>query len=150
MKNMLDHMAYRWMVHRPSPTMFTKQAIAITTAAGGGMKPTLRDMTDSLSYWGVGKIWTYGKAVRAIDWNGVPAGIKRSIDRDVARLSEKIGAGGSAVVPSGDIQRRFRLLRMAYKLHSLSPLDYEYWGVHGWLGKTRPWDTVDRTPEDLK
>ncbi len=150
MKNMLDHMAYRWMVHRPSPTMFTKQAIAITTAAGSGMKPTLKDMTDSLSYWGVGRIWTYGKAVRAIHWDGVSPHMKRNIDREVVRLSQKIGAGGSAVVPSADIRRRFHLLRMAYQVRGLSPLDHEYWGVQGWLGKTRPWDTVDRTPEDLK
>lgn len=147
MKNLLDHLAYRWMVHRPSPTMFTKQALAITTAAGGGMKPALCDMTDSLSYWGVGRIWTYGKAVRALEWDGVSAGVKRSIDRDVARLSEKIGASGSAVVPSGDVQRRFLLLRMANKIHGLSPLDREYWGVRGWLGSERPWDLVDRTPE---
>lgn len=150
MKNMLDHMAYRWMVHRPSPTMFTKQALAITTAAGGGMKTTLKDMTDSLSYWGVGKIWTYGKAVRATDWQHVSSRMKQCIDRDVAYLSDKIGAGGSAVVPSVDVQRKFYLFRMMNKVRGLSPIDREYWGVQGWLSKTRPWNLVDRTPEDLK
>ena len=150
MKNFLDHLAYRWMVHRPSPTMFTKSALAITTAAGGGMKPTLQDMTDSLSYWGVGKIWTYGKAVRSMGWEGVPVHIKCKIDRDVAHLARKIGASGCAVVPSREIQRKFQLMRMLHKGSFLTKSDHEYWGVRGWLDGVRPWDTVDRTPEDLK
>lgn len=150
MKNFLDHLAYRWMVHRPSPTMFTKSALAITTAAGGGMKETLADMTHSLSYWGIGKIWTYGKAVRSLGWEGVSLRTRRSIDRDVARLTQKIGAGGSAVVPSGDVQRRFHVMRYIQKASMMTPLDHEYWGVRGWLDRVRPWDTVDRTPEDLK
>ena len=38
MKNFLDHYGYRWMVHRPEERMFRKQAVCISTAAGGGMK----------------------------------------------------------------------------------------------------------------
>ncbi len=150
MKNFLDHMAYRWMLHRPSPTMFTKSALIITTAAGGGMKSTIQDMADSLSYWGVGKIWTYGKAVRSIGWEGVSPRVKQSIDRDVIRLSDKIGRGGSAVVPSASVQQKFYLMRMAHKLTKTKQIDREYWGAQGWLDKLRPWDDVNRTPEDVR
>lgn len=149
MKNFLDHLAYRWMIHRPSPTMFTKSALAITTAAGGGMKSTLKDMTDSLSYWGVGKIWTYGKAVYALEWGHVPEHIKKAIDRDVKRLSDKIGQGGSAAVPTAAMQRKFHAMRIFHKAVLLSQLDREHWGINGWLDKERPWDTVTRVPEDL-
>ena len=38
MKNFLDHYGYRWLVHRPDERMFKKQAVCISTAAGGGMK----------------------------------------------------------------------------------------------------------------
>lgn len=150
MKNFLDHFAYRWIVHRPSPTMFTKSALAITTAAGGGMKSALKDMTDSLSFWGVGKIWTYGKAVYATNWDGVPARTRKAIDRDVIRLADKIGQGGCAAVPSAAQQSKFHAMRMMNKVKPLSALDREYWGVQGWLDDVRPWDTVDRTPEDLR
>ena len=40
MKVLLDHYGYRWMVHRPEGQMFRKQAVCISTAAGGGMKST--------------------------------------------------------------------------------------------------------------
>ena len=42
MKNLLDHYGNIWMVHRPQKEMFKKQAIIIATAAGGGMKTTIR------------------------------------------------------------------------------------------------------------
>jgi hypothetical protein len=32
MKNFLDHQGHRWMVHRPRPEMFHKQAVCISTA----------------------------------------------------------------------------------------------------------------------
>lgn len=47
MKTFLDHYGYRWMVHRPEEKMFRKQAVCISTAAGGGMKSTNKDMADS-------------------------------------------------------------------------------------------------------
>lgn len=43
-------------------------ALVISTAAGGGMKSTNKDIMDSLNFWGVGKIFTYGKAVTAVNW----------------------------------------------------------------------------------
>lgn len=54
MKSFLDHFGCRWMLHRPSPSMFTKRALLLTTAAGGGMRRTLQDLQDSMNFWGVG------------------------------------------------------------------------------------------------
>lgn len=47
MKAFLDHYGYRWMLHRPEESMFHKQAVCISTAAGAGMKSTNKDMADS-------------------------------------------------------------------------------------------------------
>ena len=56
MKAFLDHYGYRWMVHRPEPAMFHKQAVCVATAAGAGMR-SMRDMQDSLFFWGVPKVY---------------------------------------------------------------------------------------------
>ena len=37
----LAHFGTWWVVHRPMPEMSGKQAVAISTAAGGGMKSTV-------------------------------------------------------------------------------------------------------------
>ena len=59
MKAFLDHFGYRFLVHRPDEKMFAKQAICISTAAGAGMKNTIKDMADS-TFWNA-KGWTKGK-----------------------------------------------------------------------------------------
>ena len=43
MMSFLDHFGTWWVVHRPLPDMAKKQAVVISTAAGGGMKSTARD-----------------------------------------------------------------------------------------------------------
>ncbi len=44
MKSFLDHYGYRWVPHCPEEKMFHKQAVCISTAAGGGIKNTNKDM----------------------------------------------------------------------------------------------------------
>lgn len=53
MKAFLDHMAFRAMVHRPEASMFSKQAVCISTAGGAGMDGANAEMAASLSMWGV-------------------------------------------------------------------------------------------------
>lgn len=52
MKTLLDHFAYRWMVHRPDLSFMKKQAVIINTAAGGGTRSTTRELKDSTDYMG--------------------------------------------------------------------------------------------------
>jgi len=61
-KTLLDHFGYRWLVHRPDLSFLKKQAVIITTA-GSGMKSTVRDIPDSLNYWGVARTHCITQAV---------------------------------------------------------------------------------------
>ena len=56
MKSFLDHYGYRWMVHRPEERMFHKQAVCISTAAGGGMKSTNKDIHSGLKKLFIGPL----------------------------------------------------------------------------------------------
>ncbi|MFT3952018.1 MAG: flavodoxin family protein [Oscillospiraceae bacterium] len=141
MKALLDHFGYRWMVHRPSGTMFTKQAIAISTAAGGGNRSALKDITHSFFYWGVGKIYTYGKSVRALGWDEVSDKNKQKIARSVAKLARKIVRRNGDIVPSFKVRALFHIMRGVYKKTGMNPLDEAYWKNSGWLKKARPWKT---------
>ena len=44
MKILLDHFAYRWLIHRPDLSFIKKQAVVINTAGGGGMRSTVREI----------------------------------------------------------------------------------------------------------
>lgn len=57
MKAFLDHFGFQWMVHQPNETMFSKRALVISTAAGAGTKSTIKDVLDSMLFWGVAKTY---------------------------------------------------------------------------------------------
>lgn len=139
MKTLLDHFGYQWMVHRPNGAMFSKMALVISTAAGAGMKSTNKDITDSLSFWGVGKIFTYGKAVAAINWEGVSEKKKLEIEKHVDKLSVKILKKSHKVTPSLKVKVLFYAMRFMQKVFTINSVDKDYWENQGWLGHERPW-----------
>lgn len=139
MKALLDHFAYQWMVHRPNKVMFKKIALVISTAAGAGMKSTNKDIADSLTFWGVARIFKYGKGVAAIDWNGVSDAKKSDINRDVDRISKKIISKFRNVTPSIKVKALYYIMRIAQKRGGFNEADVEYWKEQGWLGNSRPW-----------
>ena len=138
MKALLDHYGYRFMVHRPEESMFRKQAVCITTGAGGGMRSTLRDMKASLRFWGVARIYTYGIAVGAIRWEDVEMPVKERIVEGIDKLSLKLTREIDKVEPSILTEVLFYVLRHMHK-KGMNPVDQEYWREKGWLGKERPW-----------
>jgi len=135
MKAFLDHYGYRWMVHRPEASMFRKQAVCITTAAGGGMRKALRDLTDSLRYWGVARIYTYGIAVGA----GIDDSNREKIETAVNNLALKIEHDTSKVTPSLRVKVLFHIMRILQKNKGTTEVDRRYWEEKGWLGRERPW-----------
>ena len=139
MKTFLDHYGYRWMVHRPNGVMFKKVAVIISTAAGGGMKSTNKDIKDSLDFWGVGKTYPYGKGVAAISWDGVSNKKKQRINLDIDSLARKVRNRISNPHPSIKIKSIFYIMRMMQKKVGFNKPDVDYWEAQGWLGKVRPW-----------
>ncbi|WMJ76166.1 MULTISPECIES: flavodoxin family protein [unclassified Sedimentibacter] len=139
MKTLLDHFGYQWIVHRPNKLMFNKMALIISTAAGGGMKSTIKDIADSLTFWGVARIFKYGKGVAAINWNGVSDKKKLSIYKDVDRISSKIIATQGNVKPSFKVKAIFNVMRLVQKKGGFNKADHDYWKEHGWLHNKRPW-----------
>lgn len=89
-KTLLDHFAYRWLVHRPDLSLMCKQALIITTAAGGGMKSTVRDLRDSMNYWGIGRTHVITQAVWGYDWSSMPENFMHKIEQKVEKTVSAI------------------------------------------------------------
>ncbi len=138
MKAFLDHYGYRWMVHRPEEKMFTKQAVVLSTAAGAGMKSTVKDIKDSMFFWGVGKIYTYGAAVAATSWNEVTHKKKVKIEKKLEKIAKQVIFSNSRVTPSIKTKAFFSIMRMMQK-NGWNKADMDYWHEKGWCGKNRPW-----------
>ena len=140
MKAFLDHYGYRWMVHRPEKSMFTKQAVCISTAAGGGMKSTNKDMADSLFFWGIPKIYRYGLAVYATSYSQIKDKIKRKIDLETTELADRIRKDHGHVSPGIKTRAWFFILHLAQRRGAVEA-DRIYWKEKGWTGRKRPWKT---------
>ena len=138
-KAFLDHFAYAWMAHQPNPHMFKKQVLLISTAAGAGTKSTLKDLKDSMTFWGVARIHTFGRNVRAIDWDGVNDKTKLQIQKDIEELSKKIISRANDLQPSLKVKGLFYVMRSMHKKYQFNPVDVAHLKEHGWLEKARPW-----------
>lgn len=138
MKALLDHYGYRWMVHRPEEKMFSKQAVVVSTAAGGGMKSTNKDMKDSLSFWGVPKIYSIGTAIRAVSWDKVKPEMKEKLDRKTKRIANKIKHSTIKTRVSLKGYLFFTIMSFANR-SGWNKADSEYWKSKGWTTNKKPW-----------
>ncbi|MBQ1901586.1 MAG: NAD(P)H-dependent oxidoreductase [Lachnospiraceae bacterium] len=138
MKAFLDHYGYRWMVHRPEGSMFRKQGVCICTAAGAGMKSALKDMADSLFFWGVAKTYKYGLAVAAVNWDGVSDKKKRAIEKRTSKLADKIVRKSTSVSPGIKTRLVFFGIHL-FQRKGYNPKDVSYWAEKGWTADKRPW-----------
>lgn len=138
MKAFLDHYGYRWMVHSPEGSMFKKQGVCICTAAGAGMKSTIKDMADSLFYWGIAKTYKLGVGVAAVNWDGVSQKKKTAIDRKTTAIAHKIVSRDGRVKPGPKTRGVFFAMHLLQR-NGFNPRDVEHWKSHGWTERERPW-----------
>ena len=130
MKALLDHYGWRWIIHRPNPAMFHKQAVVLTIAAGAGMSTAIRDIRDSLFFWGVGKIYTFGLATHADTYAHMSEKKQRQAEHAVAKIAAKIKRAESRVKPALKTRLFFRFYRKVI-LRRMPPSDQDYWAKTG-------------------
>lgn len=138
MKALLDHYGWRWMIHRPQESMFTKQAVCLSTAAGAGTRQTNRDLAHSTFFWGVGRTHRYGVNVRSTSWQGVDPRRRERIRADLTALARKITRRVGKVRPGWRTKGFFHLVRRLQK-GEWNQADRAYWQEKGWDGGVRPW-----------
>lgn len=113
------------------------------------MKSALKDITDSLKWWGVGRIYTYGVAIRSIEWDKVDKPIKDKIDRKVNQLMAKIVHERERVMPSLYTRVLFYVMRYMHSRTFMQQIDTDYWREMEWLDSKRPWITENPKPTEL-
>lgn len=138
MKSFLDHYGYRYMVHRPEEKMFFKQAVCISTAAGAGMRSTIKDMADSTFFWGCARTYKLGVAVMETRWEKVKLKIKSKIEKKTTALAKKILARTDKIKPRIKTRVFFAIMSMVQK-NGFNEADVNYWREKGWTSGRKPW-----------
>ena len=139
MKAFLDHCGHMWMAHRPRSEMFDKQGVCISTAAGAGVKSAIKDMADSLFFWGVPKIYRFGLGIAATDWESISDKKRSRIESTTTALANKIKGSYGRVKPGIKTKGFFSIMRMLAQKEQMLPPDVKYWKENGWLDNKRPW-----------
>jgi hypothetical protein len=145
MKAFLDHLGYRWIPHRPAPTMFGKRAVIITQCLGSGAKSAAKDIKHSLSWWGISQIGVFtGKLMSDIVWDKLPQKKQYELTNKTKRLSQKYARIDYAKAAHTNFITKVKFLfcrLMQKSLHKADPeyIDGKYWAEQGWLGSVRPW-----------
>ena len=138
MKAFLDHYGWRWMSHRPNEGMFKKQAVVVSTAAGAGVKSTMKDMADSCFYWGIPKTYKLGRPVAAVDWQSVKPKIKEKINAKAEAIAKKILKRQGKIKVQIKTKAFFKIKSLMHR-NGWNKADMEYWKEKGWTGSKRPW-----------
>lgn len=137
MKTFLDHYCGMWMVHKPDAAMFRKQGVVIAAASGPVYRAALREMKDSLDFWGAARTYRLGYALMEISWDRLAPKLKEKIVRDAARTAEKLRREVSG--PGVKTRALFYGMRLAQKYFWKDSPDAKWWRAHGWLDRERPW-----------
>jgi len=146
MKALLDHYATKWMAHSPEKQMFSKQAVIITNSAGAGMRNVIKDISDSLNYWGVARIYTVKQRLFESRWEHVTDKRKGEVIKQCEKVCHRLKRDG-IVRPSLGVKGRFYIMRIAQNMMHKSqqkknqPVtrDYIHWRENGWLDGKKPW-----------
>jgi len=150
LKTLFDHMAYRWMAHRPHPQMFGKTALLLSTAAGAGTGKVLDAMAINLRYWGISDLFRYGKNVGDFS----DSRLIRRIAGDAAYIARKIARRATLPVPAAynisfTTRFLFSVMRLNQKANVWNMTDKWHWLRNGWLGKLRPWVQYNEYDDEL-
>jgi len=139
MMDFLDHFCSIWLLHKPMKSMFQKQAVVISTSAGKGHKSAIKDVVDSLQYWGIPRIYTLGISLKAEAINKTSPKKIKYIYNSTSKIANKIKNRYGNVTPSPHAKYLFKTIRALIRHVDMQPTDKEYWKKQGWLYKTNPW-----------
>lgn len=145
LKTLLDHFGSKWMVHSPEGPMFSKQAVIITNCIGLGSKNVVREIQDSLDFWGVARTYAIRQGLMEVEWGKVDEKVKQKIRSQCQDISARILAR-SAVTPRLKIRLLFAGARYSQRMidrqqrarGNPQTKDYRHWKEQGWLAGERP------------
>lgn len=142
LKVLLDHLCFLWITHRPEPSMFHKIGLTVTTTAGAGIAHTTKTMRNSMSFWGMKKIFSIKRRVAAMKWEDITEKRRKGIQKDISKKARKIYKALKVEKKMHYPFNRkfmFNMMRGMMKKNTWNPHDRKHWEDQGWLGKVRPY-----------
>ena len=138
LKAFLDHMAYMWLVHRPSASMFNKVGLIVTSAGGSGVKQTVKLIKNNMFYWGIPQIYNYGVTTMKMGGNYSEYKDKEKIKNQVYKKAIQVKKALNNRRVGLKTKFFFKLFGMTQK-NGWNKTDSDYWKEQGWLNGKKPY-----------
>lgn len=133
LKTFFDHMGYRWISHRPHPSMKHKIGVAISTTAGTGAKKTTKMIASQMFWWSVGKTYQLPITVAAMSWDQMSAAKKEKAEKKTLQITKSIHRNLGRVKPDFKGSFMFFIMKQMHKGMDYNPLEVSYWKEQGWI-----------------
>lgn len=133
LKTFLDHMAYRWIPHRPLPAMQRKVGVVICTTAGSGAGTAARQVARQLFWMGVPKTYRYALGVQASCWEDVQPVRKSQAEKHTERLAGRVRKKLPGVHRGIRQWFLFQIMGFMQSKDMGNPTDKAYWQANGWI-----------------
>ena len=137
LKELLDHFAYMWLVHRPKEVMFGKTGLIITSAGGSGVKQTVKLLRSNMSFWGISSVHSYGVTTMKMNGNYADYKDKDKIKKQVRSAAGKVTKSVERRKVSFGTKFLFGIFKMSQK-NGWNKTDSDYWKEKGWLDGMKP------------
>ena len=136
MKALLDHLCFMWISHRPDPRMFTKVGLSVVTTAGAGKGHTAKTLNNSLTFWGLKRVFSFKTAVSACEWNEIPPKKLRKMTTKADALARRITWTLANIkrLPSPILRTvMFAAMKGMMKNNGWNPRDRAHWQAQRWI-----------------
>lgn len=141
MKNLMDHLAYRWVTHRPHGAMFKKIGITLCSSAGAPARGTAKSMARQLKWMCVSKVYILPFTSNAM----VVSDLSPKKQQEMEQKAKKIAKAVARRMAKPHASLRARITFFIFrKMQSGSganwnPRDRDWWVKQEWTKKKRPW-----------
>lgn len=133
LKVLFDHMAYRWMSHRPHPSMRNKIGIAISTAAGSGAKKVTKDIANQMFWLGMAKAYQLPLNIFASSFDEMRQSKKDRINSEINRIANSIKHKKGKSKPGLKSKFIFFMMGKMQEGMGYNPVDTAHWKENGWI-----------------
>lgn len=132
LKSLCDHMAFRWMSHRPVD-MRNKIGVAVATTAGKGASKVTKQIAEQMMWWSVGKIYQIPFRVGAFSMEDIKEARLDKLSIKTNAVSKKINNNWSISKPSFKTKFYFNMMKTMQIKMPWSDIEVEYWKQQGFI-----------------
>lgn len=132
LKSFCDHLAYRWMSHRPVD-MRSKIGVSISTTAGTGASKTTKQIAEQMIWWSMGRVYQIAFTIGSFSIEEASKGKLQKLDKNINKIAKNINKKVRNSNPCFKTRFYFKMMTIMQKRMPWNQVETDYWKSQGWI-----------------